>query len=146
MRVALKREKRVNRRDRYRIAARHTDFPPLWPIDRGVADRRTARGHDRRSGHGLRVHLERPGEVAGAERRFDVAHVRPNFGDVGSVGRVRPVEHHAAAVGKIFKDMRGCVLVHAHDVCAARLHRREVVLIVRTLAGTNQSNECYADR
>src|SRR6266571_2900904 len=132
---ALKREKLVNGANRGRVAARDPHFPAPGPIDLVITDRAAARRHHTRPGHGLGMHLEGFGEVARAKRGLDVTQVRANRGDGDGVGRVVALEHDAAAVREVLKDMRGCVLVDAHDVRAARLHRGEVGRIPGSLAG-----------
>ena len=72
-------------------------------------------------------------EVARAERRGNLAHVQANRGDRGAVAGVVALEHDAAAVGQVLEDVRRRVLIDAHDVRPARLHRREVC--IRPLAG-----------
>ena len=132
---SLEREELVNRSHRHRIAARDPHFPTPGPIDLVIRDRSAAGRHHGRPGHGLGMDLEGLGEVARAKRGLDITQVRANRGDGGGVGRVVALEHNAPAVGKILKDMRGSVLVDAHDVRAARLHRGEVGRVAGSLTG-----------
>lgn len=140
MRRALKGEKLVNRRDRGGIAAADAHFPAPRPVSRFVADRGAAGAHDRGAGDHLRVHRERLGEVAGTERRLDVAHMRAYPGDVGGVGGVGAVEDDSTAVRQVFEDVRRGVLVYAHDVFATSLHRGEVVRALRSSAGSEKTD------
>src|SRR3989442_11913820 len=139
MRVALKREKLVNRSDRGRVAARDPYFPAARTIDRLVPDRVATRLHDRRPRHDLRVDRERFGEVARAERGLNVPHVRANRRDRGRVRGIVAIEDDTPAIRQILKDVRRRVLVDTHDARAARLHRREI--LVRTLA--TRENDRY---
>jgi len=116
---ALKREEFVNRTHRNRVAARDPHFPAPGPIDLGIPDRAAARRHHSGPGNGLGMDREGLGEVARTERGLDVAQVRANRGDGGGVGRVVALEHDAAAIGEVLKDVRGSVLVDTHDVRAA---------------------------
>jgi len=131
--LALKREKVVDRRDGNGIVARDAHFPTPRAIDGLVADRGVPCSHDPRARDGLRVDGERFGEIARAERRLNVAHVRANRGDGSGVGRIVTLEDDAPTVREILKDVRGGVLIDTHDMRAARLHRGEVG--VRPLAG-----------
>jgi len=135
MLLPLKREEFVNRSHRTRIAALYAHFPAPGPIDLVICDRTAARRHHARPGHGLGMHFERLGEVARAKRSLDVAQMRANRGDGDGIHRIVALEHDAAAVGQILKDMRGGVLVDAHDVRATRLHRGEVGRIPGSLTG-----------
>src|SRR5436190_19445147 len=119
MPVALKREKRLNRADRGRVASRDPHFPAPRAIDRHVADCRAPVAHHRCAGHGLRVHLERLREVARAERRGDLAHVTANRGDRSGVGCIVALENDTATVGQVFEDVRRRVLIDALDVRSA---------------------------
>src|SRR6266480_4058470 len=130
--LSLEREKLMYRPDRDRVVTPDAHFPSPRPIDRLVTDRRASLAHPDRAGHGLRVHLEWLGEVAGAKRGGDVAHVRANRRDRGGVDGIITIQHYPAAVGQILEHVRGRVLVDAHDVRAPRLHRSEIV--VRPLA------------
>jgi hypothetical protein len=131
--LSLEREKFVNRPDRGRVARSHAHFPTPRPVDRLILDRAATFCHDPCSRHGLVVDLERFGEIARAERALDVAHVRANRRDGGAICGVVALQDDPAAVGEILENVRGGVLVDAHDMSAAGLHRGEVV--VRPLAG-----------
>lgn len=123
---ALKREELVNRRDRHRVGAPDADFPTARALDDFVRDRRAARLHDGRPGDRLRVDLEGFGEVAGLERGGDVAHVQTNGRDAARVRRAVPIEHDASAIGQVFEDVGGGVLVDPHHHPAALLHGGEI--------------------
>jgi hypothetical protein len=126
MLLALKCEKLVDRSNRGGVVASDANLPTPRPIDSLVADRGATLGHDSGPRDGLRVHLERFRKIARAERALDVAHVRANRRDGGGVARVVAIQDDATAVGEILKDVCGRVLIDAHDVPAARLHRRKV--------------------
>src|SRR6266487_11894 len=124
--LALKFEELVYGGHRGGITRPDSHFPSPHAIDGRVADSRASCAHHRRSRHVLRVDLERLREIPRPKRSRDVAHVRANRLDAGTVRRIH-VEDHAAAVGQILEDMCGRVLIDAHDVCAARLHRGKIV-------------------
>src|SRR3989442_13689786 len=106
MRVALEREKLMNRRDCGRVAAGDPYFPAARTIDRLVPDRVATRLHDRRPRHDLRVDSERLGEVARAERGLNVPHGRANRGDPGPVTGIIAIEDDTPAIRQILKDVR----------------------------------------
>ena len=122
MRTTLEPEKRVNRSDGRGIAGPDPHLGAARTIESLVADRCAERGHDGAARHGLRVDLERLAEVSPAERGRDVAHVAPDGCNVTRVSRIGTIEDYAPAVGEVFKDVGGRILVHAHDYLAAGLH------------------------
>jgi hypothetical protein len=124
--AALEGEKLLNRGDRRRVCAPNADFPAPRAIDHIVRDGRAARLHHGCPGDDLRVYLEGLGEVAGAERLCDIAHVLADGGDAARVSGAVAIEDDAPAIGKILEDVGGAVLVHAHYHPAAFLHGGEV--------------------
>ena len=71
------------------------------------------------------MHLERLRKIAGAKIGRDVPHVGPDLGDRGGIGAIVAVQHDATAIREVFEHMMGAVLIDAHDLVTARLHRRE---------------------
>jgi hypothetical protein len=130
--LPLELEEFVNSADCQGIATTDAHFAASRPIDRFVADRGAALRHYVSARHLLRVHLKWLAEIAGAKRGLDVAHVCADRGYGSGVTRVVAIQHDPPTVGQVLEYVRGGVLIDAHDVRAARLHRGEV--LVRVLA------------
>ena len=141
MLLALKREELMNRRNSSGIAGPNTDFPAPWPIGRCIRDHPALGRHDGSTRHGLRMHLERFREIARAKGLGNLMHVRANLLDVRRVRRVRALEHDAAAVRQILEHVRRAVLIHAHHMLAAHLHRGEIVLVLGAIARDQQNQD-----
>ncbi len=134
--ASLEREELVDRRACLGVVRRDAHDAAAWQIGHGVCDDVALGRHDGGAGHVPHVHEHRRREVTLAESARNHMEVESDHGDTGRVVRVA-FELDATTVGEVGKVVRRGVLVDAHRVSAACLHRviRAVVAGGRIVQG-----------
>ena len=110
-------------RDRVRIGGTNHELGPSRQIVWLVGDDAALRAHHRGARHGLHVNHRRCREITVLECVRDLANMLPNLCNPGRIVGVAEQLDSAALLERIELVRRG-VLIHAHGLFAAPLHRR----------------------